>query len=199
MQLPILRRMGATTNAMRRRAADSPNYRDGEFRAHEPAQAVATAEAEGPVSLPMTMVREFGHGRPRGTVPLVTSVYNAATPNTLRVDYAPSGTTTWKSICTGLSSPYTCSWDTTKLAAGDYDLRSVLTAGSTTTTSAIVEAVTVFCPRRPGETAPTFACERLAPGAFRIVCAVDDDASTLELSAATEGPLRSPQPVRLNV
>lgn len=79
----------------------------------------------------------------RGTVPLVTSVHNAPTSHTVRVEYAPAGTTGWKSICSALTSPYTCSWTTTGLAAGDYDLRSVLTAGSTTTPSALVEAVTV--------------------------------------------------------
>ena len=71
MQLPILRRMGASPAAMRRRAADSPHYRDGEFRAHEPAHIVATSEAEGPGRLVATMLREFGRGRPKGAVPLV--------------------------------------------------------------------------------------------------------------------------------
>ena len=42
-----------------------------------------------------------------------------------------------------LSSPYSCSWNTANLANGDYDLRSVATAGSTTTTSAIVDGVLV--------------------------------------------------------
>ena len=46
---------------------------------------------------------------------------------------------------------------------GRPQLRLALHAG-------VTEAVTVFCPR-PGEAPPTFACERLAPGAFRIVCA----------------------------
>ncbi|MFC7597223.1 MBL fold metallo-hydrolase [Terrabacter sp. GCM10028922] len=72
MQLPILRRMGATTSTVRRRVVASPNYRDGEFRSHEPTHVVVTAEAEGPGSLLATMVRERGRGRPRGAVPLVT-------------------------------------------------------------------------------------------------------------------------------
>ena len=71
MQLPILRRMGASTATQRQRATASPNYRDGEFRSHEPTHVVATSEAEGPGSILTTMVREFGRGRPRGTVPLV--------------------------------------------------------------------------------------------------------------------------------
>lgn len=80
----------------------------------------------------------------RGAVPLATTVDNAAgVTHTVRVEYAPTGTTTWTTICTGLSSPYACSWDTTAGTAGSYDLRSVLTAGSTTTTSSVVTAVTV--------------------------------------------------------
>ncbi|WP_242653024.1 MBL fold metallo-hydrolase [Intrasporangium flavum] len=71
MQLPILRRMGATTSAVRSRVTASPNYRDGKFRAHEPAHVVATPEAEGPGSLLGTMWRERGRGRPAGRVPLV--------------------------------------------------------------------------------------------------------------------------------
>ncbi|MFW5470464.1 Ig-like domain-containing protein [Knoellia sp. CPCC 206435] len=79
----------------------------------------------------------------RGTVALATSVYNAPVTNTVRVEYAPTGTTRWTSICTNLTSPYACSWNTTGLASGDYDLRSVLTSGNLTATSALVEAVTV--------------------------------------------------------
>ncbi|MBC9820846.1 MBL fold metallo-hydrolase [Terrabacter sp. MAHUQ-38] len=64
--------MGATTGAVRRRVAASPNYRDGEFRSHEPTHVVVTAEAEGPGSVLATMVRERGRGKPGGAVPLVT-------------------------------------------------------------------------------------------------------------------------------
>lgn len=80
----------------------------------------------------------------RGAVPLITTVYNAGQlAPTVRVEYAAADTTNWKAICTGLTSPYACTWNTTTLAAGDYDLRSVLTAGSTSTASAIVQSVTV--------------------------------------------------------
>ena len=79
----------------------------------------------------------------RGTVALPTSVHNAPVTHTVRVEYAAAGTTTWKTICTGLTSPYGCSWNTSAHPAGDYDLRSVLTAGTTQTSSVTVEAVTV--------------------------------------------------------
>ena len=80
----------------------------------------------------------------RGTVSLPTTLYSAGTTTyTVRVEYTPAGTTSWKPVCTNLSSPYSCSWNTTGFANGDYDLRSVATAGATTTYSAVVDAVLV--------------------------------------------------------
>ena len=80
----------------------------------------------------------------RGTVALTTTVTNAGsvTP-TVRVEYAPTGTTTWTTLCTVASAPYTCSVATTGLANGTYDLRSVAVAGSTTFTSAVVSSIVV--------------------------------------------------------
>ncbi|MFS3127836.1 Ig-like domain-containing protein [Nocardioides sp. Bht2] len=80
----------------------------------------------------------------RGSVPLTATVQNVGSlSHTVRIEYTPSGTTAWKSICTNLSSPYTCAWNTTGVAAGDYDLRAVLVTGSTSTYSALIEEVTV--------------------------------------------------------
>jgi hypothetical protein len=61
----------------------------------------------------------------------------------------------------------------------------------------VTEVVTVFCPRRTGEAVPTFTCERVGEGAFRVTCAVDGKSTTLTLSAVTEGPLRQPPQVWL--
>lgn len=80
----------------------------------------------------------------RGTVPLTTTVYNAGSlTHTVRLEYTATGTTSWKTICTGLTTPYPCSWNTASIVAGEYDLRAALTAGSTTTFSAVVEGVIV--------------------------------------------------------
>lgn len=80
----------------------------------------------------------------RGTVSLTTSLFGVGTTSyAVRVEYAPAGTTTWKSICPNLSSPYTCSWVTGGYANGDYDLRAVATAGGTSTYSSVVQAVLV--------------------------------------------------------
>lgn len=80
----------------------------------------------------------------RGSVPLSVSVQNVGTlSHTVRVEYAVTGTTSWKTICTNLSSPYACTWNTSGVAAGDYDLRAVLVTGTTSTYSALVEEVAV--------------------------------------------------------
>lgn len=80
----------------------------------------------------------------RGTVSLPTTLFGTGTATyTVRVEYTPAGSTNWKTICTGLTSPYSCSWATTGFANGDYDLRSVATSGGTSHTSAIVTDVLV--------------------------------------------------------
>lgn len=81
----------------------------------------------------------------RGTVALSASVFNVgAAAHTVRIEYAVSGTTAWRAACSNLtSSPYTCGWATAPLAPGDYDLRAVLSVGSTVTVSEIVEVVMV--------------------------------------------------------
>ncbi len=68
--LPIQRRIGAPVQALRERVAGSPNYRDGQFRSHEPAHWVVAAEAESPAGPLLTAVRHRNRGRPVGTVPL---------------------------------------------------------------------------------------------------------------------------------
>ncbi|MCL8253315.1 Ig-like domain-containing protein [Aeromicrobium fastidiosum] len=80
----------------------------------------------------------------RGNVTTTTTVSDAGslTPS-VRVEYAPAGTTTWTTLCTAASAPYTCSASTTSLANGTYDLRSVAVAGGTTYASATVAGVVV--------------------------------------------------------
>lgn len=80
----------------------------------------------------------------RGTVPLSASIVNGGTnAYSVRIEYAPAGTTTWKTLCTASASPYTCSWVTTGYANDFYDLRAVATAGGTSYTSALVSDILV--------------------------------------------------------
>ncbi|WP_374970614.1 Ig-like domain-containing protein [Terrabacter sp. BE26] len=76
-----------------------------------------------------------------GTAALTATASSTAGVVSVRIDSAPSGTTTWTAVCTDTTSPYACSWDTTKVADGLYDLRAVLVDGKgSTTTSATVSA-----------------------------------------------------------
>jgi hypothetical protein len=68
----------------------------------------------------------------------------------VKVQRSPAGAGTWTDICTDASSPYSCSWDTTAVSDGLYDLRSVSTdnAGNSTNSSTVTN-------RRVDNTAPT--------------------------------------------
>ncbi len=83
----------------------------------------------------------------RGTVPLTATLFNAGTvAYSVAIQYAPTGTATWKTLCTAGAAPYSCAWSTTTNAfpsGASYDLRAVATAGSTSTTSATVVDVMV--------------------------------------------------------
>lgn len=80
----------------------------------------------------------------RGSVPLTGTIYNGgALPWLVTVQYAPTGTTTWKTVCSGLSAPFSCNWATGSYADASYDLRVIATSGATTVTSATVEDVLV--------------------------------------------------------
>ncbi|HEX4976614.1 MAG TPA: Ig-like domain-containing protein [Nocardioides sp.] len=55
------------------------------------------------------------------------------------IQYAPTGTSTWSTLCTVATAPYSCRYDTTKLADGSYSFRAVATdvAGNSTTSTAV--------------------------------------------------------------
>ena len=74
-----------------------------------------------------------------GTVSLIADANSTAGVKTVEIDRAPSGTTTWTPVCTTSVSPYTCSFDTTKVADGFYDFRAVLTSnlGRVTTSATL--------------------------------------------------------------
>lgn len=73
----------------------------------------------------------------RGPVTLQAAI-PAGSSWTVRFERAPIGTTSWTTICSGVTSPYTCAWNTASTANGRYDLRAVATSGASTLTSAVV-------------------------------------------------------------
>ena len=83
----------------------------------------------------------------KGSIVLTASLYNAGTVGySVAIQYAVTGTTTWKTLCTTTSSPYTCTWNTaatTFTQGASYDLRAVATAGASSTPSATVVDVLI--------------------------------------------------------
>lgn len=79
----------------------------------------------------------------RGTVPLTATLHNTLLGHPLRIEYAPTGTTTWRTICSGHGTTLTCSWNTAALPDGTYDLRAVGSILLGTVTSDVARAVVV--------------------------------------------------------
>jgi hypothetical protein len=61
----------------------------------------------------------------------------------VKIQRAPTGTSTWTDICTDAVSPYSCTWDTTAVTDGGYDLRAVTAdnAGNVTNSTTVVNRV----------------------------------------------------------
>ncbi len=83
----------------------------------------------------------------RGTVPLsATASANGGSITSVKIQRLLPGTDTWLDTCTtaAAGTTYTCSWDTTKVGDGVYDLRAVATDSSgRTTVSNVVAGRTV--------------------------------------------------------
>ena len=63
--------------------------------------------------------------------------------------------------------------------------------------AAVAEMVTVFCPRRKGEEAPEFTCEREDEGQFVITCRSGGSVTAVRMAAAVTEPLRQPIEVEM--
>jgi hypothetical protein len=61
----------------------------------------------------------------------------------VRIQRAPHGSGTWTTICTDDTAPYSCTWDTTPLNYGEYDLRAVATDAYTNTRTSATVMTTV--------------------------------------------------------
>jgi hypothetical protein len=70
-----------------------------------------------------------------GTVALAATASSTAGVVSVRIDRAPTGTTSWTTVCTDTVAPYSCSWATTTVVDGAYDFRAVLVDGKTVTTT----------------------------------------------------------------
>ena len=80
-----------------------------------------------------------GAGPFRGDVVLAATATDTPGSGVLNVKFqrSPAGAGTWTDICTDTTSAYGCTWDSTLVADGSYDLRAVAAdnAGNSTTSS----------------------------------------------------------------
>ncbi len=80
-----------------------------------------------------------------GVVNVVATASDAETGvGSVEMQYAPTGTTSWVSICTTSTSPYTCRFDTTKVSDAGYDFRAIaIDSAGNSTTSSVQKRITV--------------------------------------------------------
>jgi hypothetical protein len=83
-----------------------------------------------------------------GTVTLNATAGDGGGIASVTIQRAPTGTSTWTTICTDSSSNYSCTWDTTAVAQGGYDLRARATdnAGRITTSAVVSNRVVNYAP-----------------------------------------------------
>lgn len=75
----------------------------------------------------------------RGTRTVSATAFSSAGVASVRIEHQRSGTSTWTSLCTDTTSPYSCTWNTASVADGNYTVRAVMVDAATkTTTSATV-------------------------------------------------------------
>jgi chitinase len=75
-----------------------------------------------------------------GPVTLQASPASTAGVLYVRLQYAPAGTSTWTQVCEVTREPFSCSWDTTKVADGTYDVRAQLIDGTGRYSTSTVQA-----------------------------------------------------------
>jgi hypothetical protein len=61
----------------------------------------------------------------------------------VQFQYAPTGTTSWTTICTDASLPYTCSWATPGVTDGVYDVRVLATDNAGNTLASAIQTRTL--------------------------------------------------------
>jgi chitinase len=75
-----------------------------------------------------------------GTVTVTATASDARSGlSSVRLEYAATGAATWTTLCTKVTSPASCSWDTALLSDGGYQLRAVATdvAGNVGTSTVV--------------------------------------------------------------
>lgn len=74
-----------------------------------------------------------------GTVTVAATAADNVAVQSVRIQVSASGTGSWTDLCTDTTSPWSCSWTTTGVGDGNYELRAIATDTSGySTTSAVV-------------------------------------------------------------
>jgi chitinase len=83
-----------------------------------------------------------------GTVTLNATAADGGGIASVVIERAATGGSTWTTICTDSSAPYSCTWDTTTVAQAGYDLRARATdnAGRTTTSAIVSNRIVNYAP-----------------------------------------------------
>ncbi|MBE0009767.1 MULTISPECIES: Ig-like domain-containing protein [unclassified Arthrobacter] len=80
----------------------------------------------------------------RGTATVTATAADAETGiATVAIQYLAPGTSTWTTICTASTAPYSCAWDTTPRPDGSYSLRAIATDKADYTTTSAVATTTI--------------------------------------------------------
>ncbi|MGH2968344.1 MAG: Ig-like domain-containing protein [Solirubrobacteraceae bacterium] len=81
--------------------------------------------------------------RLRGTPAIGATATDASGVQSVAIQYAPAGSGSFTPICSDTSSPYSCPWNVTALADGNYDLRAIATdtLGRQTTSAVVTTSV----------------------------------------------------------
>ncbi len=107
-------------------------------------------DAAGNTTTSATVARQIDNSQPsvslvdpgaylRGTVTLTANAFTGSGVTSVAIQRAPADGTTFTTICSDNLTPFTCSFVTTAVTDGLYDLRAVMTyAGGQTLTSALV-------------------------------------------------------------
>lgn len=106
---------------------------------------------------PPTVSLDYPGDAIRGAVTLTATATDGETGvNNVVMAWAPSGTTTWTTICTDTVSPYSCSFNTAGLVEDYIDLQATATDNAGYTSTSLVQGVLI------DNTAPTASLDNIA-------------------------------------
>lgn len=102
----------------------------------------AVVQAAADWTPPTVTMTDPGSGL-TGTVTLSASAADNVAVASVRIQVSPSGSGSWTTLCTATSAPWQCTWNTTTVADGAYDVRAIATdtSGYTAVSGITVQVV----------------------------------------------------------